>query len=165
MSDPEKNPPVPSQILLLEGVQRYTTHTPVWAAPMKLGDYAKLRSVELPPEESPDADGFLVEQVGTEPNVVGFGGSIVWMVKEYFETKFEVSDILRQSAFGEKMLGELSELHERTQRLETFLKSEKFSELPTAEQLDMTQQLKAMQDYVWFLSRRVRRLGETNANA
>lgn len=163
--NPEKRTDAPSLILCMKGVKRYTTVTPVWAAPMKLRAYAKLREVALPPEEDPNSDGYIVEQVGTKPNVVGFGGSVIWMVGEYFRDKYEEDPVLKETTYAERMHSELCELSDRVQKLEAFLKTEKFGELPPAEQEDMRQQLKSMQEYLWFLSRRVRRLGENHDNA
>lgn len=161
---PEKRTGLPSKILGMPGVERYSTRVVAWAAPMKLQAYADLRGVEVPANEDATADGFLVEQAGTLPNVDGFGGSIIWMVAPYFQGKFEVDRLIRETTYVERMLSELAELADRVQKLELFLKSEKFGTVPAAEQQDMRQQLQGMQDYLWFLSRRVRRLGDDHVN-
>ena len=57
----EKRDDLPSKILAMPNVDRYKMESIVWAAPMKLGEYAKLRGVPLPENENPDANGFLVE--------------------------------------------------------------------------------------------------------
>lgn len=163
MSNPEKRMALPSKILEREGVARYRTETIVWAAPMKLGEYAGIRAVDVPPEEDQNADGYIVEQAGTKPNVEGYGGNIIWMVDAYFESKFEVASLVSTDR-GQRMLTELTEVTMRLKALETFLKSEKFGACSFAEQNDLREQAKAMQKYVWFLSRRVRRLGEDNVN-
>ena len=165
MITPEKRTDLPSKILAMPGVERYTTEAVVWAAPMLFGDYARMRGVDVPPNEDAAAEGFLVEQVGTAPNFPGYGGSIIWMVGGYFRDKFEVKKTLRVTDYAERMLGELCEVTDRVRKLEAFLKTEKFGALPQAEQEDLTGQLRGMNDYVWFLSRRVRRLGDNNVNA
>lgn len=164
-STPTKRTDLPSKILAMPGVDRYAMKVIAWAAPMKLGAYASIRGVEVPPEEDPQADGFLVEQAGTVPNAEGFGGSIVWMVSPYFNGKFEVDRVIKETTYVDRMMNELCETSDRVQKLEAFLKTEKFSTLATAEQQDMRGQLSGMQDHLWFLSRRVRRLGESNVNA
>lgn len=163
MSAPEKRMALPSKILEREGVARYRTETVVWAAPMKLGEYARIRAVDVPPEEDMNADGYIVEQAGTRSNVGGYGGNVIWMVDVYFEDKFEVANLVSKDR-GERMMQELSEVTMRLKGLESFLKSEKFVACSFAEQNDLRDQAKAMQEYVWFLSRRVRRLGEDDAN-
>lgn len=166
MSAPEKRPTaaLPSLILAHEGVARYKTETVVWAAPMKLGEYARIRAVDVPPEEDMNADGYIVEQAGTRSNVEGYGGNVIWMVNVYFEGKFEVANLVSKDR-GERMMQELTEVTMRLKGLESFLKSEKFGACSFAEQNDLRDQAKAMQEYVWFLSRRVRRLGENDVNA
>lgn len=159
-----KRTDLPSQILGMQGVERYATKVIAWAAPMKLKQYAAIRGVQVPPEEDAEADGFLVEQAGTEPNVEGFGGSIVWLVAPYFYDKFEVNRIVRESTEVESEIRELCELSDRVTKLEAFLKTEKFGVLPLAEQNDKKGQLAGMRDYLWFLSRGVLRKGNSNVN-
>ena len=156
----EKRDDLPSKILAMPNVDRYKMESIVWAAPMKLGEYAKLRGVPLPENEDPDANGFLVEQPGAPKNVDGFVGSIIWMVDAYFKDKFEVARVLKVTTHVERMFAELCEMTERIAKLEAFLKTEMHASLPRLEQQDQKDQLKAMQDYVCFLSRRVRRAGE-----
>lgn len=165
MSAPEKRPTatLPSLILAHEGVARYKTETVVWAAPMKLGEYARIRAVDVPPEEDMNADGYIVEQAGTRSNVEGYGGNVIWMVNVYFEDKFEVANLVSKDR-GERMMQELTEVTMRLKALETFLKSEKFGEVPLAEQEDLRGQAQGMRDYAWYLSRRVRRMGDSNVN-
>ena len=165
VTNPEKRAALPSKILSMTNVARYQTVTPVWAAPMKLGDYAKIRKVDVPDNEDPNSDGYIVEQVGTVSNTPGFGGSIIWMVSEYFESKFETSDVPISVSRNNRMLTELTTLNINLQKLEVFLKSELFSTLSDIEQKDLVEQSKAMKDYSWFLSRRVSRLGANNVNA
>ena len=165
MSAPEKRTAtaLPSLILAHEGVARYKTETVVWAAPMKLGEYARIRAVDVPPEEDMNADGYIVEQAGTRSNVEGYGGNVIWMMNTYFEGKFEVANLVSKDR-EERMAQELTEVTMRLKGLESFLKSEKFGACGFAEQNDLREQAKAMQEYVWFLSRRVLRLGEDDAN-
>lgn len=165
MITPEKSSSPLSKILSMPGVDRFTAKTVAWAAPMTLGAYAKMRGVPVPPEEDSASEGFLVEEVGTAPNFPGFGGKIIWIVGAIFRDRFEVTRVLKATDYAERMLCELCEVTERVQKLEAFLKTEKFGALPQAEQQDLVGQLKGMHDYVWFLSRRVRRLGDSNVNA
>ena len=127
MSAPEKRTAtaLPSLILAHEGVARYKTETVVWAAPMKLGEYARIRAVDVPPEEDMNANGYIVEEAGTQSNVAGYGGNIVWMVDVYFEGKFEVANLMSKDE-GQRMMQELTEVTMRLKGLETYLKSEKF---------------------------------------
>lgn len=165
MSTPEKSASPLSRILSMSGVDRYSAKTVAWAAPMTLGAYAKMRGVAVPPKEDEASEGFLVEEVGAAPNFPGFGGKIIWMVAGIFRDKYEVTRVLKSTDYVDRMLGELCEATDRIQKLEAFLKTEKFGALPQAEQQDLAGQLKGMHDHVWFLSRRVRRLGDSNVNA
>jgi hypothetical protein len=103
--------------------------------------------------------------MGRPKNLEGFSGNVIWMAKEYFCEAFTVNHTYKKTDRVERMYGEMEELDDRVNKLDLFLKSDKFKTLPPAEQEDLLKQLQAMRDYVWFLSRRIRRLGENNVNA
>lgn len=64
----------------------YTCHKKVYAHPMTLGDYNAYRGWELPKDEDPSKEGYLVEYVGsTDSNHPDHRGYISWSPKEAFD--------------------------------------------------------------------------------
>ena len=149
----------------MEGVQRYSSEVFVWAAPMLLKDYAVIRGVTVPDNEDENANGYIVEQMGTQPNCEGFGSSIVWMVKEYFDSKFTISNVIKKVTVADDTLEQLTVLDERVKKLEVYLKCEAFAALSQAEQNNLSGLLQGMRDHLWFLSRIVRNKGAHNVVA
>ena len=59
------------------------------AKPMGRADYNELRGWELPADENPDDEGYLVEYLdGGKPNHVDFTGYISWSPKVQFEAAY-----------------------------------------------------------------------------
>ena len=57
----------------------------VRAASMPLGEYNEFRGWKMPEGEDPKAEGYLVEYIGTTPNVDGFAGYISWAPRAAFD--------------------------------------------------------------------------------
>lgn len=58
------------------------------AFPMNKGDYCKLRNWDLPSNEEPGEEGYLVEYPDSLPNHPDFRGYISWSPKAVFETSY-----------------------------------------------------------------------------
>lgn len=67
----------------------YTTTNPVRAEPMTRGEYNDLRGREVPADENPADEGYLVECLdGSTPNVPGRAGYVSWRPKAQFEAAY-----------------------------------------------------------------------------
>jgi hypothetical protein len=61
----------------------------VYAKPMTRGEYLELRSWPLPPNESADDAGYLLEYAdGGKPNVDGFAGYVSWTPADVFDRAY-----------------------------------------------------------------------------
>lgn len=58
------------------------------AFPMNKGDYCKLRNWDLPSNEEPGEEGYLVEYPDSLPNHPDFRGYISWSPKAVFEASY-----------------------------------------------------------------------------
>lgn len=62
------------------------------------------------------------------------------------------------SDFKTRLINEVKELTERTEKLSVFINTPKFNELPLIDREDLLEQLKYMKSYLKVLERRVSRL-------
>ena len=62
------------------------------------------------------------------------------------------------SDFKTRLINEVKELTERTEKLSVFINTPKFNELPLIDREDLLEQLKYMKSYLKVLKRRVSRL-------
>ena len=60
--------------------------------------------------------------------------------------------------FKTRLINEVKELTERTEKLSVFINTPKFNELPLIDREDLLEQLKYMKSYLKVLERRVSRL-------
>lgn len=60
--------------------------------------------------------------------------------------------------FKTRLVNEVKELTERTEKLSVFISTPKFNELPLIDREDLLEQLKYMKSYLKVLERRVSRL-------
>ena len=60
--------------------------------------------------------------------------------------------------FKTRLVNEVKELTERTEKLSVFINTPKFNELPLIDREDLLEQLKYMKSYLKVLERRVSRL-------
>ena len=61
------------------------------AKPMTRGEYNALRGWFVPDDENPQDEGYLVEYIDGESNLVGFEGYVSWSPKQQFEGAYETS--------------------------------------------------------------------------
>ena len=65
------------------------------AVPMTRLDYNNLRGWEVPSDERPDDEGYLVEYTEKDntPNVEGYKGYVSWSPKNVFEQSYREVDL------------------------------------------------------------------------
>ena len=113
------------------------------ATPMKRGEYNKFRGWDIPSNENSDDDGFLMQRLDQPSNVEGMKGYVSWLPEKVFnDTYFVVdSDIDRMNI-------EYEELENNFNKLNEFIKSEKFTTLSGNIQDLMKEQLEIMGNYL-----------------
>lgn len=136
----------------------------VRGVPMNLGTYNAVRGWTIPENEDPETPGYLVEYTdGGKPNVEGFAGYISWSPKDVFEKAYTVGAEPRKTTFVERMKVEAEELGERLTKLKTFLLTLDYEALPDIERRELLKQSGGMEDYLWYLQRRLKRAEEKEA--
>lgn len=132
------------------------------AMPMTLGAYNELQGWELPIDQSPLTEGYLVEYTDSLPNHPNFSGYISWSPKAVFEAAYlEVPNLTVGMRTGLKahevrVLAEMAELSSRWNKLNKFLYLSG-STLDTEEYTLMRDQAELMSQYLAVLQRRVAR--------
>jgi hypothetical protein len=130
----------------------------VRGVPMSRTTYNHLRGWEVPADEDPMDDGYLVEYVdGGKPNVEGFTGYISWSPKDVFESAYTLGAEPRPTTFLDRLKVEAEELEARWGKLRLFIATPEFSNLNSLEQKDLKEQAAHMEDYLWVLKRRIKR--------
>lgn len=93
-----------------------STHQ-VQATPLNRKDYNDLRGWEVPSDENPNDDGYLVVNNGVlERNVDGFDGYVSWLPKVAFEEQYKPNDTPI-----DRMQVEADDLDEKLLKLEAFV--------------------------------------------
>ena len=112
------------------------------AKPMTRGEYNEHRGWKIPENENPEDLGYLVQYED---------GYISWSPKETFEKAYRVSE-----SHVDRMKIEEEELKKKLQGLYAFTKGDLFKKLPSRKQVLMSEQYKAMSDYHWILTMRIK---------
>lgn len=112
------------------------------AKPMSRYEYNEYRDWKIPENENPEDLGYLVQYED---------GYISWSPKETFEKAYRVSE-----THVDRMKIEAEELNKKLQGLYAFTKGEIFKTLPSRKQVLMSEQYKAMNDYHWILTMRIK---------
>ena len=89
-------------------MKQYIGTKEVKATPMNRGDYNALRGWQVPENENPADDGYLVVYPNGESNVDGFDGYVSWSPKKQFEEAYQVAD-----TFKDRLTIEYAQLEER----------------------------------------------------
>jgi hypothetical protein len=137
----------------------YKCHKQVHAIPLTRGVYNKVRGWDIPENEDPDDDGYLVVyNRGTADEYVS------WSPKHVFDDGYSFNDSELDSGsteppFIQRMRAEYSELVERGDNLSGFTNSQKFFELDMDMRQAMCEQLHAMTKYRNALKHRFSLLG------
>lgn len=70
-------------------MKKYRSHKEVLATPMSLGNYNKYRGWQMPDNEDPEAEGYLVEYTdGGKANHPDHTGYISWSPKAQFDNGY-----------------------------------------------------------------------------
>lgn len=112
------------------------------ARPMTRGEYNEHRGWKIPENENPEDLGYLVQYED---------GYVSWSPKETFEKAYRVSE-----SHVNRMEIEAEELNKKLQGLYAFTKGDLFKKLPSRKQVLMSEQYKAMSDYHWLLTTRIK---------
>lgn len=82
----EKNDP----LYLLGEVETYLGTKVVFCLPMTRGDYNIFKGWEIPANEDPRDEGYLIQYAdGGKPNVPGYSGYISWSPRDVFEKAYQ----------------------------------------------------------------------------
>jgi len=128
------------------------------ATPMTRAYYNGVRGWQVPADENPLDDGYLVEYLdGGKPNVPGYEGYISWSPKAQFEAAYtEIPNTeTMQHAYQVRIAAEKAELDKKRSKLITFIQSAAFEALDTQERGRLTRQLTIMDDYSAVLGERL----------
>lgn len=132
------------------------------AMPMTLGAYNELQGWELPIDQSPLTEGYLVEYTDSLPNHPNFSGYISWSPKAVFEAAYlEVPNLTVGMRTGLKahevrVLAEMAALNNNREKLSKFLYANHSSLAPEDYNL-MHTQARLMTELVDILSQRIAR--------
>lgn len=139
---------------LYEGTKR------VHAKPMNRGDYNAYRGWQVPADENPADDGYLVEYVdGGKSNHPGHAGYISWSPKDVFERAYSLVPGADLPPHQQRVLQEKAELDERREKLIAFFSTPIFHGLPESEQIRLLRQATVMRSYSEILGERCQAFG------
>ena len=131
-------------------MKQYIGTKEVQAMPMNRGDYNALRGWQVPENENPADDGYLVVYPNGEPNIKEFNGYVSWSPKKQFEEAYRVSE-----TFKDRLTIEYAQLEERLGKLRGFIQSEQFQSLAEEDRNLLVEQEKAMDSYLAILNTRI----------
>lgn len=120
-SDVEHDAPTGQLEVTYAPLEQYTGTKTLNATPLSRGDYNTLRGWDVPADENPDDEGYLVEYVDSgESNHPDFTGYISWSPKHVFEKAYKASGSAEQ-----RMVIERDELKAKLNKLTYFLSQPK----------------------------------------
>lgn len=131
-------------------MRQYIGTKEVKATPMNRGDYNAFRGWQVPENENPADDGYLVVYPKGESNVDGFNGYVSWSSKKQFEEAYRVSE-----TFKDRLKIEYAQLEERLGKLRGFIQSEQFQSLAEEDRNLLVEQEKVMDSYLAILNTRI----------
>ena len=131
-------------------MKQYIGTKEVRATPMNRGDYNALRGWQVPENENPDDDGYLVVYPNGESNVDGFDGYVSWSPKKQFDDVYYIAE-----TFKDRLTIEYAQLEERLGKMRVFIQSERFQNLDEEYRNLFVEQGKAMASYLSILNIRI----------
>lgn len=137
-------------------MQTYIGSKLVKAIPMTQQAFSTYTSGEHPAYESPDTEGFLLEDPKGSSNHPDHAGQISWMHGSHFRSEFK-SIALPDSAPDhlQRLAGELVLLQQKLIDLTLFLKSDKFLKLHFTARDLLQEQARIMSRYITILEERL----------
>ena len=143
----------PGHDSLYEGTKR------VHAKPMNRGDYNSYRGWEVPADENPADEGYLVEYVdGGRGNDSRHAGYISWSPKDVFERSYkEVKTVPGLAPHQQRVVDEHAECVDRLRKLQAFIANTDgpFQNLCDEEQRRLVRQEELMNELGIVLAERV----------
>ena len=131
---------------LYEGTKR------VYAKPMNRGEYNNYRGWQVPADEDPSDNGYLVEYVdGGKPNESRHAGYISWSPEDVFERAYK--RVL--PPHEQRVVDEKRELDERREKMTAFYSTSIFHGLFESEQSRLLRQGVTMRSYSEILGERI----------
>jgi hypothetical protein len=132
----------------------------IHAQPMSKTEYNYFRGRDMPKNEDPNEDGYLVEYPDQNSNTPLYQGYVSWSPKEVFEKSYDLMDIRGEGCIGgltwrDRLVIEKDELLERLDKLTTFLAGPLFLTLPEEQQVLMNKQKATMSSYLTILNLRL----------
>ena len=121
---------------------KYTGTKTLDAVPMSRGEYNTLRGWTIPENEDPNDPGY---------KVVYEDGYISWSPKDTFEKAYRISETPLN-----RLRIEQEDLEKKLQALTAFAKGKVFNTLEVRMQVMLSEQIKAMSDYGWILTQRIK---------
>jgi hypothetical protein len=137
--------------LLKQGMSKYTGIKTIRAVSMTRGAYNKLRGWEVPSNEDPNDEGYLVEYTdGGTPNTTEFEGYISWSPRGVFERAYH------QTATPKQCVGyELNETMVKIRSLSNLLHNQEWAKEQSDKFLGIClRQLLALEEYANILTRK-----------
>ncbi len=155
------------QVAAQDGFEVYIGTKVIHAKPMHRLYYNDLRGWEVPDDENPLDEGYIVEYTdGGQANVSGFDGYVSWSPKDVFEKSYKaVVDNPpgvanpKVETYLDRLKVEYSELKERLTKLDAFLREPQFNTLSRQDQDLMLSQGIYMGEYLLILEARLLRAG------
>ncbi|WP_440111824.1 crAss001_48 related protein [Acidovorax sp. BL-A-41-H1] len=140
--------------LLYEGTKR------VHATPMNRGDYNEYRGWQMPADENPADEGYLVEYVdGGKANDSRHAGYISWSPRDVFERAYTLVPVPAANTappHQQRVIDEKAARDGEIQRLAAFIAdSPIFATLPADEQARLRRQLDVMRELSVILGERI----------
>lgn len=121
------------------------------ARPMTLGDYNAYRGWEIPENEDPASEGYLVEYLdGGKPNHPDHKGYVSWSPKDVFERAYRPN-----GNFQDRLNIERDELEQKLEKLQIFLNSPAALNLGAQDLNLLQRQADAMREYHSLLVQRI----------
>lgn len=132
----------------------------IHAQPMNRAEYNYFRGWDVPSDENPEDEGFLVEYPDQSSNTPLYQGYVSWSPKEVFEKSYNLMDIRGEGCVGgltwhDRVVMEKDQLTEKLDKLTTFLASPAFTALPEYQQHLLNGQMAAMCSYLAILKLRL----------
>lgn len=134
-------------------MKQFTGRKVINAKPMTLGEYNTLRGWDIPDDEDPKTEGYVVEYTDSpidEVNALGNMLYLSWSPKDVFERSYKPSD-----TYVDRLHIEYDELKAKLHCLTAFIGTPKFNELNEEAQLYQRQQHEVMTLYVDILEKRI----------
>ncbi|WP_284076288.1 crAss001_48 related protein [Herbaspirillum aquaticum] len=131
------------------------------AKPMNKAEYCAYRGWQVPADEDPNGEGYLVEyHDGGAPNHPDHKGYISWSPKDVFEAAYiSIGHVGHFEPWVQRLAGEKAELDGRLSKLDAALANADFLHMQETKRALLMRQSAAMHAYSQILSERLAAAG------